>query len=773
MGFMTHRIAASLAGRRYREEAGMRETPERVVLGVRPGATPSERPPVRIFLGTEPGQARAERVFFWSIEQVRDPGRVYEIYLMKDLAGFRRRFWLTGFTNYRFAIPHFAGGRGRAIYNDVDQIYLADPALLFDTEMNGHGFLSVLDTDTSVMLIDCGRMIGIWTLDAARRKHRKALEAAARDVPGLWGRLDPEWNARDLEYEAGRTRVLHYTTLHTQPWSPFPNEYVYRPNPVGHVWFALERSADDAGYHPFTAEQPSSRYAEALRSAPVDSRTVSAAELARLMEVDVEEIGQVRSYAGGPASEPLDTAVALDWLQRVPEEDLPWSLAALFSSAIRHVAIRVPSSSTRSPEWWRKHVAAAANRHPHVHWLLLAGDHRFEGGPGHEGPAAAWVLASDKPGHTSQAVGLAQALGWRYDVKRVHPALSDYASLILGLPAVPGAGLASLGRRWPEAVVASGWLATRIARWVEQRSGGGTRAILLGRKGGPPRSWTEIAVTCAHYRLPEHPRRVQVMLPPHPVTTEALQSAAERRPDLLGGAPAPRVVLLVGGSSRSHALLPSTARQIGEEVGRATQAAGGSLFVVTSRRTGEAATAALRQAVGSGGRVHVWRSGESDNPYLSYVAQADVLVVTGESESMLAEAAATGKPLYIYPVPEIQPNIWQRFSARVAAIAERPRLNKRGTIRPQQGLEYLCARLIERGLLLPPRDITGLHRALADRGIARLFAGSVESWAPVPFDATADAAARVRVLLGYAHPAPDEAAGLQAHPSASYSSYGG
>ena len=28
--------------------------------------------------------------------------------------------------------PHIAGGSGRAIYNDVDQVYLADPGELFD-----------------------------------------------------------------------------------------------------------------------------------------------------------------------------------------------------------------------------------------------------------------------------------------------------------------------------------------------------------------------------------------------------------------------------------------------------------------------------------------------------------------------------------------------------------------------------------------------------------------------------------------------------------------
>ena len=90
-----------------------REQPDLVVLGVEPGHAPSPLPPVRIFLGTEEGQYRAERVFVWSILQVRDPARVYEIHLMKNVAGFDRRGWRTGFTCYRFAIPDFAGGRAR------------------------------------------------------------------------------------------------------------------------------------------------------------------------------------------------------------------------------------------------------------------------------------------------------------------------------------------------------------------------------------------------------------------------------------------------------------------------------------------------------------------------------------------------------------------------------------------------------------------------------------------------------------------------------------
>src|SRR5258706_3412918 len=245
--------------------AGMHARPECVVLGVREGAAPSTKPPVRLFVGAEPAQHRAERVFLWSIEKVRDPSRVYEIYLMKELAGFDRRGWLTGFTNYRFAIPHFAGAVGKAIYNDVDQIYLADPGEFFDAALAGHGFLALSDRDTSVMLIDCARMAQVWTIEAARRERRSGMEAKARAVSGAWGPLDSAWHARDGEYKPGQSKLIHYTAIHMQPWRPTPQYYAYQRNPVGHVWFELERSADAAKYQVFTDAQPSAQYAALLR----------------------------------------------------------------------------------------------------------------------------------------------------------------------------------------------------------------------------------------------------------------------------------------------------------------------------------------------------------------------------------------------------------------------------------------------------------------------------------------------------------------------------
>ena len=76
---------------------GTRAIPELVRLDADMNVDSKNKPPVRIFVGSEPSQYRAERVLVWSIAKYRDPGRAYEIYLMKDLTGFNRDRWKTGF----------------------------------------------------------------------------------------------------------------------------------------------------------------------------------------------------------------------------------------------------------------------------------------------------------------------------------------------------------------------------------------------------------------------------------------------------------------------------------------------------------------------------------------------------------------------------------------------------------------------------------------------------------------------------------------------------
>ena len=813
MAFLIKRVLAGLAHNDpVKGRSGWPEL-ECVVLPATQEAGKCAKPAVRIFLGTESAQYRAERAFVWSIVNVRNPSRRYEIYLLKDLPGFDRRWWLTGFTAYRFAIPELAGGAGRAIYNDTDQIYLTDPAELFDTPMQGHGFLSIHPRDTSVMLIDCARMAPVWTLASARRLRRKELEAKALAEPGLWGRLDGAWNARDGEYAADRSRLVHFTTLQTQPWLPLPADFVYWRNPVGALWLDLERSADAAGYQLFDAAHPSAHY-RALQqrfrrfASPGDSvdwadgateRPAIHELLQRAQARTVLEFGFASALAErgddreGPAcagtvqrrdpghppweeraEQSFDALLARRALEYFPDEDLPWLVEKLFALSKRVLHVEVDDSATlkplpdgsaveirpRSAARWFFCFEQASRAHPAVHWRLVltgrdgAGRRIKEtriGGRLVRGAPRVWVLTHRKPGHNTQAVGLAEALGWPYEVKVLPtlPVAPGMRWLLRKLELSTWIGEPSGGELsppWPDVVIAAGWLPTRVARWLRCENPA-LRAVLLGRKNGPG-GFSELLVGCVHFGLPLAGNRIETLLPVHPVSTERLQGEFERRRELFGGLSRPRVVALVGGDSKHSRLDTSGAYRLGKELQAFAQSAGGTALAITSRRTGVQATAALKAGIGGPQYVHEWRREESDNPYFAYLGAADVLVVTGDSESMLAEAAATEKPLYIYPIAE-RVRLWDRISAWVARQARAQPRNKRGSVRPQRGLEYLCARLIDRAWVLPPRDTAALYDALLEQGVARMFGAPLERQPRRPFRESEELAARVREWLGF------------------------
>lgn len=392
---------------------GYREAPEVVRFDAEPGVEPSGKPPVRIFMGSEPLQARAERVFLYSVKAVRDPARAYEIHLMKDLAGFDRNGWTTGFTNYRYAIPALGGEAGRGIYNDVDQIYLADPSEMFDADMKGAAILCVDDSDTSVSLIDCAAMAPHWRPEDAKaglkRKHFLDIITSR----GLFGPLAPVWNARDAEYAADQSKCFHFTTLRTQPWKPFEDQLRYADHPDGEVWFKLERAANAARFNAFTRERPSSRFAGVIAgytSGAAPSNEVDAGRHGAALRKLAAATGakSVLDYSAAPSNAaskswtglsatPRDVArapfadavtgrfdgvVALDVLSGLAEEDVPWALDELFAAGERFVYVAVASDATGESDrsaslpasWWRLQMELAANRTPGRRWALSATD---------------------------------------------------------------------------------------------------------------------------------------------------------------------------------------------------------------------------------------------------------------------------------------------------------------------------------------------------------------------------------------------------------------
>jgi len=711
---------ARVAGSDAKIARPMPELPEivPVVLEARRGAP--EAPTVRIFLGTQPEQYRAERVFFYSLFRVRNPDRRYEVYRMIDLPGFDRRGWRTGSTNYRFAVPDLAGRRGRALYNDVDQIFLADPAELFDRPMDGHGYLARHPEDTAVMLIDCARMCSCWSFTGACGTTKHALSAAAATEPGLWGALDPAWHARDLEYRHGESRLLHYTALHLQPWRPTPGQYSYHIHPNAECFHSLEQAANREGYEIYTGERPSPGFPAACERLSGAAALLSDEVGEQALASGAAHLALLGSWDGMGAAAVLPTtcwsfevlrrrdlprqdAVAATGFEHLPAEDIPWLLDRLFRFARQWVFVRVSAAPEGSLggdlDSWKALLQRVARRYPDRRWQIDCVDR--QGQPQRYRASMArciqdsrtlpkvWLLHGVHPGDNMQLIDLAKTLGWPYEIKRLWEGLTEPTE------------------HWPDLLISVGWLSSWVARQIRRRSAGKTRLVVLGRPFAPL-SRFDLVLTTPQYCLPL--RRNVVDLPAPFLTERPLDAATlEAWRQHFADLPRPWIALLVGGSSSPYRLDVPTAAALGREASAAARARGGSLLVSTSPRTSGKATKALLEAID----VPAWNyrfGSPGDNPYPALLALADAFVVTGESINMLTEACMTGRPMAQYPLPARRSPLGRLLSAVESALCRIA--NRRGTSLQQGFWGRLCDKAVEDGWFNRERHIGLVHQSL-------------------------------------------------------------
>ena len=364
-----------------------------------------------------------------------------------------------------------------------------------------------------------------------------------------------------------------------------------------------------------------------------------------------------------------------------------------------------------------------------------------------------WLLVDDRPGNTTQSVGLAQALGWPYETKQLHFTalaklrnhwLRTYGANLLGLDR---ARSAVLSPPWPNLVITAGLRTAPIARWIKKQNNK-TLVIQIGRKGGHIADHFDAVITCGYAQFPPHPQRIETSIPITRVTPQSLIEANHEWEELFQDSPHPRIALLVGGSTTRHQFHASAAGQLGIELAALCEEAEGSIFAITSRRTGAEAEEALRAGLGNCCRhFHGWASSDGGNPYLGYLGSADIIVVTGESESMLAEAAMTGRPVYIYRVPELPLSKTARFGNWLAKRARRIH-DMSGRSTGICGLfDRFCSLLIAKGLVRPPRDLRELHETLIRAGIAHRFGDPLTLQSPPPLREMEAVSDRVKSLL--------------------------
>lgn len=348
-----------------------------------------------------------------------------------------------------------------------------------------------------------------------------------------------------------------------------------------------------------------------------------------------------------------------------------------------------------------------------------------------------WILQSPHSGDNTQLRAIGQALGWPDEVKRLVYRPTEGLLRLLSLPTLAGVDRAAsspLEAPWPDLVIASGRGAEAVSFWLK-RQNPKLRIVFIGTPWAAL-SRFDLVITTPQYRLPQAPNVLHNMLPVHDVTPERIAADASLWEPPLSHLPRPFTAVLVGGGSGPYLFTPEAARRLGSTASDMARAEGGSLLVTTSARTGEAATAALAQALSVPHHLHRWGT-EGDNPFHGFLGLASRIIVTADSVSMLAEAVSTEKPVFLFDIEE------GRFAMR--AEGEEGPISWRG-----RNLESTLFRLLIN--LAPPkfsRDLRIVHRQLIDSGRAAWLGEALpDGPAAPPEDGLAQAVSRIRGLFG-------------------------
>lgn len=134
---------------------------------------------------------------------------------------YSRQGWATDFTCFRYMVPELAGFEGLALYLDVDMVVLGDLRELAECAFT-HPWMSA-GGRCDVVMFDCAKFDGVWPVLEEAKASGWQRRDYMRRAP-LWGTLPDEWDCLD-KLTPGRTKLLHFTNMRTQPWEPWPEAF--------------------------------------------------------------------------------------------------------------------------------------------------------------------------------------------------------------------------------------------------------------------------------------------------------------------------------------------------------------------------------------------------------------------------------------------------------------------------------------------------------------------------------------------------------------------
>jgi len=257
-----------------------------------------------------------------------------------------------------------------------------------------------------------------------------------------------------------------------------------------------------------------------------------------------------------------------------------------------------------------------------------------------------WIVTDGNLGTRAKTAGIARTLGIEFEHKQVRPRL-PWDKLAPWGPVDPAENFGRRGSTfsppWPDIAIAAGRRTIPYLSALRRASEGATFTVLLQH----PRTSLDVAdlIWCPSHDALRGSSVISTPTTPHVMRPQELAALRRRSDSEIAALPRPLVAVMLGGPNSVFRFDAASIRRLTEALD-ALKRRGASFLITPSQRTTSVLFRAVTEATRGAQRI-VWTK-TGPNPYWTFLALADLVVVTGDSVNLTSEACVTGKPVYVF-----------------------------------------------------------------------------------------------------------------------------
>ena len=278
---------------------------------------------------------------------------------------------------------------------------------------------------------------------------------------------------------------------------------------------------------------------------------------------------------------------------------------------------------------------------------------------------SAWIVSDGRVGRRNQCLGVAQKIPADIEVLKIKD-IEEAGSLTHYLE--KKFGRTPQAEDWPDVLLSSGDDAGNIAVNIKRLSNG--KIFLAGITPHVNSIRFDLMTNIKHGESRPALSNMEMIGVPHKVTPKEISKETNKWRDRMQGiteSGKPILSVLIGGNvNDSFEFDMKEAKELGEQINKEAKRLDAALLMTNSPRISVPVWRELLKNATDGieyAYIHDCRKVDAGagNPFSAMLGMADVIMVTGDSISMVSEATSTGKPVYIASPDSITPKLYKQM----------------------------------------------------------------------------------------------------------------